>query len=109
MPEVETMCRCIAAAVGGRLRDVIRPRSRLQSIIISPPLGKFRCQARGRTIAAIRRVGKRVVLALDADGPGERACALLVDVLAPVAGELVRERPAAPAKDWGEALLRGAS
>ncbi len=65
LPEVETMCRCIAAAVGGRIRDVQRPKSRLQSIIISPPLAKFRRRALGRTITAVRRVGKRVVLDLD--------------------------------------------
>jgi formamidopyrimidine-DNA glycosylase len=69
LPEVETMCRCIAAAVGGRIRDVVRPRSRLQSIIIAPPLGRFRRQARGRTITAIRRVGKRVVLELNDQEP----------------------------------------
>ena len=65
LPEVETMCRCIAAAVGCRIRDIQRPRSRLQSISISPPLGQFRRRAVGRTIAAVRRAGKRVVLELD--------------------------------------------
>jgi formamidopyrimidine-DNA glycosylase len=65
LPEVETMCRCIAAAVGGRIRDIVQPKSRLQSITISPPLVKFRRQARGRTVTAIRRLGKRVVLDLD--------------------------------------------
>jgi formamidopyrimidine-DNA glycosylase len=65
LPEVETMCRCIAAAVGGRISDVVRPKSRLQSIIISPSLEKFRRQAVGRTITAVHRVGKRVVLELD--------------------------------------------
>ncbi len=70
LPEVETMCRCIAGAVGGRIRDIGRPKSRLQSIIISPPLEKFRRRALGRTITAIRRVGKRVVLELDDTGRG---------------------------------------
>jgi formamidopyrimidine-DNA glycosylase len=65
LPEVETMCRCIAPAVGGRIRDIVRPKSRLQSIIISPPLETFRRRALGRTITAVRRVGKRVVLELD--------------------------------------------
>ena len=59
------MCRCIAPAVGCRIRDVQRPRSRLQSILISPPLAQFRRRAVGRTIAAVRRAGKRVVLELD--------------------------------------------
>ncbi len=65
LPEVETMCRCIAAAVGCRIRDIERPRSRLQSISIRPRLDRFRRQIVGRTIVAIRRVGKRVVLELD--------------------------------------------
>ena len=66
LPEVETMCRCIAAAAGGRIRDVVRPPSRLQSISISPRLDHFRRRAVGRRIAAVRRVGKRVVIELDA-------------------------------------------
>ena len=65
LPEVETMCRCVAAAVGCRIRDVQRPKSRLQSILIWPRLGQFRRQAVGRTITGIRRLGKRVVLELD--------------------------------------------
>ena len=72
LPEVETMCRCIAPAIGCRIDDVRRPRSRLQSIIISPGLSQFRRRVVGRNIRAVRRVGKRVVLELDAeheDGP----------------------------------------
>jgi formamidopyrimidine-DNA glycosylase len=65
LPEVETMCRCIAAAAGCRIRDVQRPKSSLRSITIWPRLDRFRRLAVGRTIAAIRRVGKRVVLELD--------------------------------------------
>jgi formamidopyrimidine-DNA glycosylase len=71
LPEVETMCRCIAGAVGCRILDVQRPKSPLRSIIISPPLGQFRRQAVGKTIAAVRRVGKRVVLVLE-DGKAGR-------------------------------------
>jgi formamidopyrimidine-DNA glycosylase len=66
LPEVETMCRCIAPAVGCRIRDVERPRSRLQSITISPRLDCLRRRIVGRRIEAVRRVGKRVVLQLDA-------------------------------------------
>ena len=66
LPEVETMCRCIAPAVGCRIRDVERPRSRLQSIAISPRLDYLRRRIVGKRIEAVRRVGKRVVLQLDA-------------------------------------------
>ncbi len=65
LPEVETMCRCIAAVVGCRIDDVRQPRSRLQSISIAPALRQFRRHAVGKTISAVRRVGKRVVLELD--------------------------------------------
>ncbi len=65
LPEVETMCRCIAAAVGCRICDVQRPKTQLQSILIAPRLDHFRRRAVGRRIVGIRRVGKRVVLELD--------------------------------------------
>jgi formamidopyrimidine-DNA glycosylase len=74
LPEVETMCRCIAPAVGCRIRSVERPRSRLQSIAISPRLDCLRRRIAGRRIEAVRRVGKRVVLQFDAGpakGPGD--------------------------------------
>ncbi len=65
LPEVETMCRGIAAAVGCRIRDLRRPKSRLKSILISPRINHFRRRVAGRRIAAVRRVGKRVVLELE--------------------------------------------
>jgi DNA primase len=49
-------------------------------------------------------VGRRVVLALDADKDGDRACEKLREALTGVAGELERERPAGGAKDWGQTL-----
>lgn len=52
--------------------------------------------------------GRRVVLALDDDRAGEQACNALATALHGVAAELVRERPQG-AKDWGEALNRGAA
>ncbi len=67
LPEVETMCRCVAPAVGSRIVDLVRPKSRLQSILISPRIDHFRRRVVGKTIAGIRRIGKRVVLEL-ADG-----------------------------------------
>jgi formamidopyrimidine-DNA glycosylase len=71
LPEVETMCRCIAPAIGCRIEDVRRPRSRLQSIIISPGLSQFRRRVVGRSIRAVRRIGKRVVLELDTEYGGD--------------------------------------
>ena len=61
------MCRCIAAAVGCRISDVRRPKSRLQSILISPRIDHFRRRVVGRKIVAVRRLGKRVVLVLDSN------------------------------------------
>jgi len=65
LPEVETMCRGIAPAVGGRIRDLRRPRSRLQPIKISPRLSDFRRRVVGRRIVAVGRMGKRVVVSLE--------------------------------------------
>ena len=55
------MCRGVAAAVGCRICDLRRPKSRLRSILISPRIDHFRRRVAGRRIAAVRRVGKRVV------------------------------------------------
>jgi formamidopyrimidine-DNA glycosylase len=65
LPEVETMRRGIAAVAGCRIDDLCRPRSRLQSIRIVPPLGEFRRRALGRRIGGVGRLGKRIVLELD--------------------------------------------
>ena len=65
LPEVETMCRGIAPVVGSRIRDLRRPRSRLQPIKISPRLSDFRRRVTGRKIVAVARLGKRVVVELD--------------------------------------------
>ena len=65
------MCRGIAPAVGCRIGDLRRPKSRLQSIIISPRIDHFRRRIAGRRIEAVRRVGKRVVLELEADRAGK--------------------------------------
>jgi formamidopyrimidine-DNA glycosylase len=77
LPEVETMCRSIAVAVGCHIRGVERPRSRLQSISMAPPLAQFRRRAIGRMIAAVRRAGKRVVLELATDGGNAGDCIVL--------------------------------
>lgn len=65
LPEVETMCRGIAAVAGRCIRTLRFPKSRLQPIPMSPPPAAFRRRVEGRTIAGVRRIGKRVVLDLD--------------------------------------------
>lgn len=65
LPEVEMMCRGIAAAVNCRIEQIERPRSRLQSIVIAPELPRFRRAAVGKSILGVRRLGKKVVLELD--------------------------------------------
>jgi formamidopyrimidine-DNA glycosylase len=65
LPEVETMCRGIAPIVGGRIADVVRPKSRLRSILIQPRLDALRRRISGRQIEKISRLGKRVVVHLD--------------------------------------------
>jgi formamidopyrimidine-DNA glycosylase len=69
LPEVETMKRGLAPVVGCRITAIERPRCRLRPIEIAPGLGPFRRRAVGRTITALGRVGKRVVVELDS---GER-------------------------------------
>jgi formamidopyrimidine-DNA glycosylase len=65
LPEVETMCRGIAAVRGGRILGVQHPRSRLQSITIEPDFPVFRRRLLGRKILRIGRLGKRVLHHLD--------------------------------------------
>lgn len=65
LPEVETMCRGIAAATGCRIRDWRAVKNGLRPIQVLPSPREFRRRVVGRTIAGVTRVGKRVVLALD--------------------------------------------
>ncbi len=65
LPEVETMCRGIAAVVGGVITAVSRPRSSLQPIKFIPALAVLRRRVVGSRIAAVARLGKRVILELD--------------------------------------------
>jgi len=64
LPEVETMRRSIAAAVGCRICDVVRPPSSLKSILITPRLDYLRRRVVGRRIASVSRLGKRIILEL---------------------------------------------
>ena len=51
LPEVETMRRGIASVAGCTIRDCRRPRSRLQSIEITPDFRSLRRRVVGRKIA----------------------------------------------------------
>lgn len=65
LPEVETMRRGILAIMGRRITGLLQPKSRLQPITILPSVAVLRRRAVGRTIGAVERLGKRVVLVLD--------------------------------------------
>ncbi|HEV3339411.1 MAG TPA: bifunctional DNA-formamidopyrimidine glycosylase/DNA-(apurinic or apyrimidinic site) lyase [Pirellulales bacterium] len=65
LPEVETMRRGVSGVVGSRIKQVVRPRCRLRPISVSPEMTRFRRCVVGRTIAAVDRLGKRLVLRLD--------------------------------------------
>ncbi|MEX2316629.1 MAG: bifunctional DNA-formamidopyrimidine glycosylase/DNA-(apurinic or apyrimidinic site) lyase [Pirellulales bacterium] len=65
LPEVETMRRGILGIVGARIRDVERVACRRKPIAITPRIDRFRRRTVGRTICAVERVGKRVVVRLD--------------------------------------------
>jgi len=65
LPEVETMRRGIARIVGSRIGRMACPRSRLQSILIVPPVPEFRRRVVGKKIVGVGRAGKRVVVELD--------------------------------------------
>jgi formamidopyrimidine-DNA glycosylase len=65
LPEVETMRRGIARVAGCRIENVELVRTRAKPIAVKPSPAAFRKKLRGRTIASVDRVGKRVVLRLD--------------------------------------------
>jgi len=67
LPEVETMRRGILGIVGARIVDVERVACPRKLISISPRIDLFRRRTVGRTIRAVERVGKRVVVRLDSD------------------------------------------
>jgi len=65
LPEVETMRRGVLGIVGGRIREVERVACPCKLITITPRIDHFRRRVAGRTIHAVDRIGKRVVLRLD--------------------------------------------
>jgi len=67
LPEVETMRRGIAAAVGSRVADVAKLRCSRKPIEIRPGIARFRRRVQGAFIRELGRAGKRVVIWLDTD------------------------------------------
>jgi formamidopyrimidine-DNA glycosylase len=65
LPEVETMRRGIAVVAGSRITDLWRPPSGLRPFKIEPPFSELREKIVGRSIAAVTRIGKRIVLELE--------------------------------------------
>lgn len=65
LPEVETMRRGLEPIVGSRIRSVSRPPCTRRPILISPPVEQMDELVKDRTIDAIGRRGKRVLLQLD--------------------------------------------
>ncbi|MFM9024172.1 MAG: bifunctional DNA-formamidopyrimidine glycosylase/DNA-(apurinic or apyrimidinic site) lyase [Planctomycetaceae bacterium] len=64
LPEVETMRRGLACVVGRRIAAVEFPRSRVRPIDVTPRPTVLAARLAGRSIAAVHRRGKRVVLEL---------------------------------------------
>ncbi len=62
LPEVETMCRGIAPLIGRTVLRVERTPCRRKAIAIEPRIDRFRRLTEGKTIAAVQRFGKRVVI-----------------------------------------------
>ncbi|MBS0208491.1 MAG: bifunctional DNA-formamidopyrimidine glycosylase/DNA-(apurinic or apyrimidinic site) lyase [Planctomycetes bacterium] len=67
LPEVETMCRGIRSLVGGTVVAVAKPRCACRPISIRPALPRIARRIEGQTIAAIERLGKRVILRFASD------------------------------------------
>jgi len=65
LPEVETMRRGVLGVIGGSIVDVQRTACSRKPITIEPGIAAFRRRAIGRTVVAVDRIGKRVVVRLD--------------------------------------------
>lgn len=65
LPEVETMRRCVEPVAGSLIARAWRPSSKLQSIRFIPSWREVRNGLKGRRIAEVARLGKRLILQLD--------------------------------------------
>ena len=71
LPEVETMRRGLAGIAGARIIAAEFPRSRVRPLSIRPRPAALRPRLTGRTIAAVLRRGKRIVLELAGTAPAD--------------------------------------
>ena len=62
LPEVETMHRGILPIVGRRVLRTERAACSRRPIAIRPRIDQFRRRVEGKTIVAVERAGKRVVI-----------------------------------------------
>lgn len=65
LPEVETMRRGVAVVTGARILRIERPACRKRPISIAPRIDLLNRRAAGQRIAAVDRIGKRVVFRLE--------------------------------------------
>jgi len=65
LPEVETMRRGIVSVVGQRIESAQQPACDKRPIVLQPPIRVLANRVRGRTIRAVGRLGKRVLIELD--------------------------------------------
>jgi len=84
LPEVETMCRGIAAVVGRTIVAAGRRPCRRRPILVTPGPAEWKRRVVGQAIARVERLGKRVVLVLASDDrvvfePRMTGLVLLVD------------------------------
>ena len=69
LPEVETMRRGLAGVAGARIVAVEFPRSRVRPLVIRPRPAVLGPRLEGRSITAVLRRGKRILLELSDDAP----------------------------------------
>jgi formamidopyrimidine-DNA glycosylase len=78
LPEVETMRRGLAGIVGRRIAAVDFPRGPVRPLSVRPRTATIAARLAGRSIAAVDRRGKRVVLAI-ADPPAPADAWLVIE------------------------------
>lgn len=64
LPEVETMRRGILGIVGSRVTDIRAVKCSRRPILITPRIDQLRRRIKGQEVAAVDRLGKRVVVRL---------------------------------------------
>jgi formamidopyrimidine-DNA glycosylase len=67
LPEVETMRRGILAVIGSRIESVEKLRTALKPILLKPGPAAMNRRVQGQGVAAVERIGKRVVVRLESE------------------------------------------